>query len=243
MLEHHLKAAGLNEKEASVYLAILELGESSVQRIADKAGIKRTTVYDVIESLKEKGLIGNTLKGKRRKFFVDDPRGILRMLDEKRNKIEKIIPDLLSKSGAFDKKPRSRFFEGIESMKEIYHDILKHSDAPIKSWMTEASLDMFDRDFIEFFNSNRIKNKIWAQMIGPDTPRLREFQNQDAKFLRKTILDRHKVFPFGVEITLYGNGSIGMISFEEKIGLIFESQKLSLALQNAFDGHWTFLGG
>ena len=42
MLEKILKNIGLNEKEAKIYLALLELGKSKVPEIAKKAELKRT---------------------------------------------------------------------------------------------------------------------------------------------------------------------------------------------------------
>lgn len=52
-----LKNLGLNEKEARVYLAALELGEASVQEIAQKSGVKRVTAHVAIEKLKTEGLL------------------------------------------------------------------------------------------------------------------------------------------------------------------------------------------
>ena len=51
-----LQDAGLSETEAKIYLAALELGQTSVSRIARKSGIKRTTIYLSLENLMEKGL-------------------------------------------------------------------------------------------------------------------------------------------------------------------------------------------
>ena len=45
MLERELQEIGLNEKEAKVYLATLELGQSVVQDIAKKAGVNRDNLF------------------------------------------------------------------------------------------------------------------------------------------------------------------------------------------------------
>ena len=51
-MEEKLEQIGLDPKEAKVYLAMLELGETTVARIAQKSKIKRTTAYDLVDSLK-----------------------------------------------------------------------------------------------------------------------------------------------------------------------------------------------
>ena len=50
-LEQTLKDYGLKEKQIKVYLACLQLGTGSVVKIAQKAGMPRSTVYEILESL------------------------------------------------------------------------------------------------------------------------------------------------------------------------------------------------
>ena len=61
-IENVLKAYGLNEKQIKVYLACLELGSASVQKISQKSGLIRTTVYEVLETLKQRGFTSSFLK-------------------------------------------------------------------------------------------------------------------------------------------------------------------------------------
>ena len=56
MTKEKLQKLGLSDKEASVYLAMLELGPSVVSDIAKKANINRSTVYVVLEFLKKRGI-------------------------------------------------------------------------------------------------------------------------------------------------------------------------------------------
>jgi sugar-specific transcriptional regulator TrmB len=48
---------GLSEKEAAVYLALLSLGKGTVTSITRKAGINRTTGYDILNALATKGIV------------------------------------------------------------------------------------------------------------------------------------------------------------------------------------------
>jgi sugar-specific transcriptional regulator TrmB len=52
-----LTALGLNKYEACAYLALLGHHDSSAVEVADRAGVPRQRVYDVLESLRERGLI------------------------------------------------------------------------------------------------------------------------------------------------------------------------------------------
>ena len=51
---NQLQHLGLSDKEASVYMASLELGSDTVQEIAKRAEVKRANTYAVIEKLMSK---------------------------------------------------------------------------------------------------------------------------------------------------------------------------------------------
>ena len=52
-----LIAVGLSKYEACAYLALLGYDDSTAVEVADRAGVPRQRVYDVLISLRDKGLI------------------------------------------------------------------------------------------------------------------------------------------------------------------------------------------
>jgi len=92
MLINELEKLGLNDKESKAYLALLELGEGNIGKIAKKSGIRRTTVYDVIESLLKKGLISSSRKNKRVVYLAEAPRKLEQDLEEKKMVLDRIMP-------------------------------------------------------------------------------------------------------------------------------------------------------
>jgi len=52
-----LVTLGLSQYEACAYLALLGYDESSAVEVADRAGVPRQRVYDVLASLRERGLV------------------------------------------------------------------------------------------------------------------------------------------------------------------------------------------
>jgi len=241
MILNKLQNYGLNEKEAKVYLAALELGETNIQRLSKKSKIKRTTIYDVVDSLKDKGLLASILKNKHRYYLASDPRELEQKLEERKLSIKAILPELLSIANIIDKKPKIKFYEGIEGIKEIYLDTLKYPDSPIWAWVTDEIFGLMDDEFIDYYLSQRIKKKIWAYVIASDTPKIRTYKSLDNKFLRQTRLVRAENFNIEVEIDLYGQNRIGIMAFGERVGLIIESQKLFNTLKSIFNVNWDSL--
>ena len=64
----NLKEAGLTNNEDLVYNALIDLGPSLAGRISRKTGLHRRTVYDVTETLIQKGLVSYILENNRRIF-------------------------------------------------------------------------------------------------------------------------------------------------------------------------------
>jgi sugar-specific transcriptional regulator TrmB len=87
---------GLQNKEDEVYLACLQLGTAPAQEIAKKAGIKRTTAYDVLKNLINKGLISQTQKGSKKLFIAEPPEKLGELLEEKQSKLMEALPLLNS---------------------------------------------------------------------------------------------------------------------------------------------------
>lgn len=110
---------GLSEKEAAVYLAMLELGPTSVQDIAEKAGVNRTSTYSTIDGLKRHGLVSMTGEQEKIVYTAESPsrlHGIIETayqdLTRKKQQLDETMPSILALFNAIEHKPRVRFFQG-----------------------------------------------------------------------------------------------------------------------------------
>ncbi|TAK95422.1 hypothetical protein EPO05_04355 [Patescibacteria group bacterium] len=238
-MKKRLQKLGLGEKESKVYLAILELGHANIQAISKKSGVKRTTVYDVLEDLKKKGLISITGKGKRNVYVAEDPRKIGHEIDERKHAFTHLLPELLSLANLLDKKPRIRYFEGLSGLREVYEDTLTYHDQEIVAWIADEGLKTMGQDyFTQEYDPERKEKKIWVRAIAPDNELMRDFKKLDAQSLRQTRIISNRALDLDVEIVLYGKSKIGIIAFNEEMGLIIESTKIYKTLKSIFELCW-----
>lgn len=244
MIKDELIEIGLTENEAKTYLAALELGEATVVRIAKKSGVKRTTTYLSVETLKEKGFLTMLKKKKKTFFYAEDPRILQEKIEERKKAIDRIVPQLLSITNLIDKKPKITFYEGLEGIKDVYRDTLKYPDQELLAWLSnEEAAKTFDKEFVdEYYVPKRVSKKIWVRAMGQNTPAMQQYKAIDEKSLRQTKLISHNQFAIEVEINLYGKNKIGVMAFDEKIGLIIESQKIYNTLKSIFEVYWQMLG-
>lgn len=127
-----LQKVGLDERQAKIYLATLELGPSPVQKIAQRSGIPRATTYLVLDDLQSKGFVTTYDEGKK-SFYVAESPERLAMLVEKREAdvvlqkdvVNKIVPELISR-GQFERgeQPTIRYYEGADAVKAFLRDML-----------------------------------------------------------------------------------------------------------------------
>jgi sugar-specific transcriptional regulator TrmB len=241
MLENELEKSGLSSDEARTYLAALELGETTISRLAQKSGVNRSTMYFVMDSLIEKSLISKIRKGKKTFYFAEDPRKIKEIIKEKEEAIEKVMPQLLAFTNFIDRKPDIRYFEGAQGIKEVYKDTLKYPDQEICAWFSEAFLNFDEAFFYKHYIPHRINKKISVRAIFPDSAEMKKFASLDEKHLRRSKMVPKEKFSMPVEISLYGKRKIGIMAYEEQIGLIIDSPKIHEALKNIFELMWSGL--
>ncbi len=236
-----LKDFGLDDKETKVYLALLELGETGIERISKKSEVKRTTVYDIISSLKAKGLVATYISRKKKYYYAESPEIILENAEKNLENLKSSLPELLAMANMFDVKPKMRFYEGINGMKTVYMDTLKVPNSEICIWSAQDIFTEFDIKFIfDTYVPKRVKNNIFSKGILANTEDMQKVKDADKENLRETRLVKENL-PFEVELQLYGNNKIGVVSFKEKFGLIIESEKLHNTLKSIFTICWNSL--
>ena len=123
MEKHSLHEAGLSPREVDVYLVLLRLGSIPVSRMAKETGLHRTNIYDTLEKLIEKGLVSFILIKSVKYFKAAEPSRILEYLEEKKEGVQKIIPELLKLSSLPRDETNVEVFKGKEGIKTVWNDI------------------------------------------------------------------------------------------------------------------------
>lgn len=111
-----LQQANLSEKESRIYLSLLSLGSATAYKIAGHSGVKKPTVYVILEDLRKKGLV---LKVPHAKKALFSPRSMEEYLQEQREKlssVQAILPRLDALGG--EHQPGVFFFSGLRGIAE-----------------------------------------------------------------------------------------------------------------------------
>lgn len=234
-LNEALTQFGLTEKEAKIYLALLELGASSVQKIAQKAEIARPTAYDILESLKNQQLASIFEKGQVKYYSPTDPSRIREMAKQKSETIEQAFPQLKALYSAPLEKPKVRFYEGVEGMKIILEENLRDGQ---ENFTIGSAEDLFKTlEFFPEFVKKRVKLGIPIKVILRESEKARERQKLGPRQLREVRIIPAK-YEFHSMTMIFGH-KIAMFSFKnDYVALLIESKELTEMQKAIFKLIW-----
>lgn len=155
-IQEQLKEIGLFESEIKVYLYLLENGLSTPPQIAKGTKIARPNCYQVLRSLKERGLIGEQKKGSRKVYIASDPVTLVESMERKREAMQRLLPDLRALYTVQKNKPKIRFFEGFEGIKQMFEEMLETTD---RVYGFASTKRLFEIDTNRYFYSWRKRAK------------------------------------------------------------------------------------
>lgn len=235
-----LQELGLTDKEARTYLAILELGSSRVGPIADRAKVKRTSIYNFIQHLVELGLITRTVANGRSFYSALPPMRLLNLQQERTRRLEAMLPEFLSSYNSSRTKPRISYLEGPEQMRNIVREEPRCKSEALYIWT--------GRDIIEMIGGVRFMTEIDKARIAKGVRiRVVRFRHKDVlfptsahgeKYLRE-IRYAPPNFNISMSMGIYDTGKVGFFSSKaEGFGILIESKELEVLMRALFQTFW-----
>ena len=125
-----LEEIGLTKAEIKVYLALLELGESTTGPLVDKSGASSSKIYEVLEKLLQKGLVSFVIKSGMKYFAASEPSRLLDYLKEKESlllqqeqELQKMLPELELKKKLSEYKSEATIYKGMKGLETAFKDV------------------------------------------------------------------------------------------------------------------------
>ncbi|MFH0739863.1 MAG: helix-turn-helix domain-containing protein [bacterium] len=236
-----LKNIGLSEKEITIYLACLELGDSTTIQISQKAGFKRTTTYSIIESLLKKGFLSKFEDARGQKFSAEPPEKLISSLQQKEKQLMEAIPNLLAISKAESNiRPEVKFYQGKDGLKAAYEDTLAYCEKGSEI-LTYISIDDFYNvlsDYAQSYLQRRIAKGITMRAISHKTEYAKIHQANDKKELRQTKLLDKTEWPVSIEKNIYKD-KVALMNFRGfQFGIIIKSPQIANSERAMFNLLW-----
>ncbi len=236
-----LHKLGFSDKMSTVYVDLLRLGPSSVREIAEKTGINRGTVHELLTELKNQELVSFYEKDSKQYFVAEDPNKLemllakqMEDLQEVKKDISQLVPELRSLHDKGGERPVTRYFERAQ-IHEILEDVLevceKTGEMSYRIY-SAAGIREYMYDGFETFSDARLAKGISVQVIalgkGGELRGLDERKWLDATSKTQTYII---IYP----------GKTAYISLDAKqqpVGVVIENAGVYETQKNIFDNLW-----
>ena len=251
MIESFLQNLGLTESETRVYLYLLTHGESIASIIAKRLGLKRASVYQVLEGLEAKQIVVQFSKNNVAHFDSVDPDELVELCDQRVYQMQRLKAKAEVLKGEFKKlrekgkmptleiRGKIKYYQGLEAVTQLIDETLKEKGREqlcfgLNTYHAELAGD----DWGEY-TKKRVEKGMFVKSIQPDTEAAIEYKSRDPKELRETRLVPHDQFPGKCEINIIGD-MIAMFTTgtHEPMGMKMFNKDLAQALQSLFHLAW-----
>lgn len=242
----YLASAGLNQTEASVYVACLRLGLKTAQVIIKETGIPRATTYGTLERLVKKGLV-TTIEKKGVTYFCPELPQKLQTLANQRlreakkatEEISLLIPFLSSLTETAKNPGKIRVFEGESAARNILFDSLDCSDPFIRTYANVEDMITYANNANSEYLKERIRRPVYKRGIVVDTPAARKIMDA---YDRSATAIKYIPLPgsgFHGELNIY-SGKVSYVTYRANrlLGFIAEEPDYCRLQQAIFDRLW-----
>ncbi len=237
-----LTKLGLSDKEIAVYTALLSLGSAPVRSVSELAKVNRGTSYDILKSLRKRGLVSFAPKKGTQLFVAENPARLEQVLQQEQERLHNLedelhnfIPELQSIFNPGGEKPVVRYFEGLSGIRSLLADVLstmeKQKEKLYYVYSSSTVRGHYSKAY-PTFTDERIKKKIYVRAIamgaGGATQGLDE-----RKWLTKSET--------AATYTLLYAGHIGHIAMDashQMVGVIIENPAMYETHKLIFNALW-----
>jgi len=181
-MEDIIEKIGLTSGETKVYLALLDLGESSVGAILKESKVSHSKVYDILERLSDKGLVTILRKNNVQYFLANNPKSLnefldskKREIDEKKKELAKVMPLLQTKLQFSGIKDEVTIYEGKQGVIRFTESILKTLRKGETFYLVGTPTSSYDvmGEYFTWWQNKRVKKGIKARMLFNEEARKR----------------------------------------------------------------------
>jgi len=177
MNEKLLEDVGLTKGEVRVYLTLLKIGETTTGKIIEEAEISSGKIYEILDKLIRKGLVGYIVKEKTKYFVASSPNRILdfvkvkeKELKGKEDELRKELPFLLGLRKDSERGHETTLFKGLSGIRTAIFEALNNinSKNEVLAMGIVSSKNEKYNILWEGWHSLRVKRKIVCRAIFSD---------------------------------------------------------------------------
>ena len=238
-----LKKLELSPTASRVYIALLELGKASADKIAKRAGTYKANVYDALEKLKSIGLCTSLYEENKTLFLATNPVKLPQIVEEVEQKhsekmqklkseLAEILPQFEAKYNSIKEKELFEIYRGRKAYKAAINEIVREKPKYWKGFGNFQIQAFFPVEFQRWFRGVRIS--LFSTKSNEVLSRMEESKKTTA--VEVVWLPKEVYMP--IVWVVFGENVLIIIYEPDLIMMRIKSEQVTKTFSNQFDYLW-----
>lgn len=227
-----LRVIGLSDGEARVYLSLLKLGSVPVTNIKEETGLHRTTIYDFLEKLINKGLVSYVVKNGVNFYQAAHPNKLLDFVKEKEDLIQQSLPELVALAQLHPEEIKVEVYRGPEALKSVLNDVLRLGKDYVIFGVDETMFKEKFGPFMDQFFTKEKRLKFHERILTSDDAKfVYDKPTTDYRFISRKYFNPTPTYVWG--------DNVAMLIWDPLTVIRIQSAKLADSYLKYFEILWS----
>ncbi len=238
-----LEKFDLSPTASKVYLALLDLGKASADKVAKKAGTYKANTYDALAKLEEIGLVTEIIEQNKRFFVSTNPEKLGQIIEERvqkqntkaeelKKELEQTLPHFLARYNRVKDKDLFEIYKGKKAYKSVINEIVKENPKYWRGFGNFQIQELFPLEFVRWFK--KIKIELFSTKTEDVLKRFEEANKVtkvEVKWLPEDVY-------MPIVWVIFGENVLIVIYEPEIVVLRIKSKQITQTFSNQFDYFW-----
>lgn len=247
MLTKIFQELGLSQITERVFNNLVEKGPSTARQLADRVSIPRSSVYDHLKILIERGLVMERDEEGKKVFCIDNVQNIEELLNDKikslqveKERFKASLPSLMKQTSFIE--PQIKFYSGKEGVKQVInHIMLNRNIETVLMWPMSEMMRVLGDEYLRELNIKRVERNIFLRVIWPKDKVLDikkyPYLGSGEEHLRDLRI-APKGMTWDMGYWMYEDRVIFLSSEKEGFGFVVHSKDFANLIKVQFDEIW-----
>ncbi|MEI6731630.1 MAG: helix-turn-helix domain-containing protein [archaeon] len=236
-----LEEIGLTIGESKVYISLLKIGSSTIGRIIKESQVSNSKIYDILDRLNKKGLVGTSSINNVKYFEAKNPNILKDIISKKENSINKVkseLPRLNEMYKYAEPIQEAEILQGLNGIKTFTEMILSKLEKGDTFYIMGAPQEATESlgAYFQEWHERRAKKGVKCKIL------FNEDSKERAKIRDKTPLTEVRILPDHVKTPALidiGKDYVTTLLFGERpLCIIIKNKKVYESYVSYFNLLW-----
>jgi HTH-type transcriptional regulator, sugar sensing transcriptional regulator len=237
-----LEKIGLTNAESRVYLTLLRTGKSTIGTIIKEARVSNSKIYDILDRLNKKGLIGVVIENNKRTFEAKNPSRLKELIELRKKEIvevEDILPELNRLRTFAEPLQEAEILQGLSGIKTFTEMILEKLNKGDTFYIMGAPKESNDilAPYLKEWHQRRVKKGVHCKILYNH-----DFSKEWINMRKKTPLTEVRILPKSIRTPVLVDISknyVSTILFGDKpLCFVIKNKKIADSYISYFELLW-----